>query len=96
VNAKLWLKFWRALVQSSAKNKEVPEAPSVLKKMDGNAQDCSWRRLRWFESVGALQDAGFRVERDPQGFWRVARPLTRRELNPDWYKPKEAEDEELF
>jgi hypothetical protein len=48
----------------------------------------SWRRLRWFESVRALQDAGYEVKRDPAGFWRVQMPLSDRDLNPDWYEPK--------
>jgi hypothetical protein len=45
----------------------------------------SWRRLRWFESVKALQDAGFDVKRDPRGIWRVQ---PRRDLHPDWYEAK--------
>jgi hypothetical protein len=48
----------------------------------------SWRRLRWFESIRALQDAGYEVKRDPEGFWRVQMPLSDRDLNPDWYEPK--------
>jgi hypothetical protein len=55
----------------------------------------SWRRLRWFESVRALQDAGFEVKRDPQGFWRVLMPLSDRELNPDWYVPRQREGSDI-
>jgi hypothetical protein len=47
----------------------------------------SWRRLRWFESVRALQDAGFDVKRDPRGFWRVQMALPKR-IDIDWYEPK--------
>lgn len=60
---------------------------------DGNPS--SGRRLRWFESVGALRDAGFDVERDAQGFWRVFKPITEDDLTTEqleWYRAVQKRD----